>query len=161
MLNTLFTNDVRQTLDQFRRSVDQMFENFYGYQNQPGASSASGERTWTFTPLVESAWNENFLSLRAVLPGVSDKDVRVTVQNNQLVLDGERKLPEGFKENAYTQLAYGKFRAAITLPAGLDVDHVNCRLQNGVMDIRIPIAEASKPKQIQIQTDTAQKAIGA
>ena len=45
MLNTLFTNDVRQTLDQFRRSVDQMFDNFYGYQTQPTASAASGERT--------------------------------------------------------------------------------------------------------------------
>ncbi len=41
MLNTLFTNDVRQTLDQFRRSVDQMFENFYGTQGQPAANSAT------------------------------------------------------------------------------------------------------------------------
>ena len=44
MLSTLFTNDVRQTLDQFRRSVDQMFDNFYG-QATPTGSTASGERT--------------------------------------------------------------------------------------------------------------------
>ena len=163
MLNTLFTNDVRQTLDQFRRSVDQMFENFYGYQGQPAAAVASGERTWTFSPLMESGWSENFLNLRAILPGVPEKDVRVSVQNNQLVLEGERKAPAGFDKNTVTQLVYGKFYTALTLPSGLDLDHVNCHLHNGVLDIQVPIAEASKPKQIQIQvkTDATQKAIGA
>ena len=161
MLNTLFTNDVRQTLDQFRRSVDQMFDNFYGYQTQPTASAASGERTWNFAPVVESGWNDNFLTLRAILPGVSEKDVHVSVQNGQLVIEGERKAPDGFEKNAYTQMAYGKFYAALTLPSGLDLDHVNCRLHNGVLDIQVPIAEASKPKQIQIQTGGGQKALSA
>jgi HSP20 family protein len=160
MLNTVFANDVRQTLDQFRRSVDQMFENFYGYPGQP-AQGATAERNWTFTPLVESGWTENHLNLRAILPGVSEKDVKVSVQNNQLVIEGERHAPSGFEKNAYTQLVYGKFHTALTLPAGLDLEHVTCRLQNGVMDIQVPIAEASKPKQIQVQTGSGQKAIGA
>jgi HSP20 family protein len=161
MLNTLLTNDVRQTLDQFRRSVDQMFDNFYGYQTQPTAMNTTGERTWTFSPVLESGWSDNFLTLRAILPGVSEKDVQVTVQNGQLVIEGERKAPEGFERNSYTQLVYGKFYAALTLPSGLDVDHVNCRLYNGILDIQVPVLEASKPKQIQIQTGAGQKALGA
>lgn len=160
MLSTLFTNDVRQTLDQFRRSVDQMFDNFYG-QALPAASNASGERTWTFSPVVESGWNDQFLNLRAILPGVAEKDVQVTVQNNQLVIEGERKAPEGFDKNAFTQLAYGKFYSALTLPTGLDVEHVRCRLSNGILEIQVPITEASKPKQIQIQTGEERKAIHA
>jgi HSP20 family protein len=160
MLNTLFTNDVRQTLDHFRRSVDQMFENFYG-QAQPAASSASGERNWAFSPVLESSWNDNFLMLRAILPGVAEKDVNVSIQNNQLVIEGERKAPQGFEKNAYTQLAYGKFYAALTLPSGLDMDHVKCHLSNGVLDIQVPITEASKPKQIPIQAGEERKAISA
>jgi HSP20 family protein len=160
MLNTLFTNDVRQTLDQFRRSVDQMFDNFYG-SNQPAASTSNRERNWTFTPVIESGWTENHLTLRAILPGVSDSDVQVTVQNNQLVIEGERKAPEGFEKNAFTQLAYGKFAAALTLPAGLDLDHMNCRLNHGILEIQVPILEASKPKQVQIQTGEARKALNA
>jgi HSP20 family protein len=160
MLSTLFTNDVRQTLDQFRRSVDQMFENFYG-QATPAGPTASGERAWTFSPVVESGWNDHYLNLRAILPGVSDKDVRVSVQNNQLVIEGERKAPEGFAHHAFTQLAYGKFYTALTLPTGLDVDHVNCRLWNGILEIQIPILESSKPKQIQIQTGEERKALQA
>ena len=161
MLNTLFTNDVRQTLDQFRRSVDQMFDNFYGYQNAPSTSGGTTERGWTFSPMVESGWTENHLQLRAILPGVADQDLKISVQNNQLVIEGERKAPEGFDKSANTQLAYGKFYTALTLPAGLDLDHVACRLQHGVLDIQVPVAEASKPRQIQIQSGSTQKSIGA
>jgi HSP20 family protein len=160
MLSTLFTNDVRQTLDQFRRSVDQMFENFYG-QSAPAASNATGERSWAFSPVLESGWNENCLNLRAVLPGVSEGEVQVTVQNNQLVIEGERKAPEGFDRNAFTQLAYGRFYAALLLPTGLDLDHVSCRLRNGILDIQVPILEASKPKQIRVQSGEERKAINA
>jgi HSP20 family protein len=103
-------------------------------------------------PLPESAGHPS---------GVTEKDLRVSVQNNQLVIEGERKAPEGFEKNAFTQLAYGKFYTALTLPSGLDVDHVNCRLHNGVLDIQVPISEASKPKQIQIQTGSEHKAISA
>ena len=160
MLSTLFTNDVRQTLDQFRRSVDQMFDNFYG-QALPAGSKATGERTWTFSPVLESGWNDQYLSVRAILPGVAERDVHVSVQNNQLVIEGERKAPEGFDKNAFTQLAYGKFYTALTLPTGLDVDHVSCRLYNGILEIQVPITEASKPKQIQIRTGEERKAIHA
>ena len=160
MLSTLFTNDVRQTLDQFRRSVDQMFDNYYG-QTLPAGAPASGERSWTFSPVVESGWTENHLNLRAILPGVTEKDVQVSVHNNQLIIEGERKAPEGFEKNAFTQLAYGKFWTAVTLPGGLDAEHVNCRLSNGILDIQVPIMESSKPKQIQIQTGESRKAINA
>ncbi len=74
------------------------------------------------------------------------------MQNNQLILEGERKQPENFKNNANTQLAYGKFYAAVTLPSGLIVDKLNCRLQDGVLDIQIPVSEQMKPRQIQIQS---------
>jgi len=110
---------------------------------------------------LESGWTEHSLKLRAILPGITEKDVNVSVQNNQLVIEGERKAPEGFEKNAYTQLAYGKFYTAITLPSGLDVEHVRCRLHDGVLDIHVPISETSKPRQIQIQTGAEQKSIGA
>ena len=160
MLSTMFTNDVRQTLDQFRRSVDQMFDNFYGQVPSTGSNS-TGEQTWTFSPVLESGWNDQFLTLRAILPGVAERDVHVNVQNNQVIIQGERKVPEGFDKNAFTQLAYGKFYTALTLPAGLDVEHVNCRLHNGILIIQVPILEASKPRQIQIQTGEDRKALHA
>lgn len=159
MLTASF-NDVKQTLEQFRRSVDQMFENMYAYPGQP-VVPATAEKAYTFTPVLESGWNDHFLILRAILPGVPEKEITVTVQNNQLILEGERKLPEKFVKNVSRHLLYGPFYAAITLPTGLDVDHIVCKLLNGVLEIEVPIAETSKPKHIEIVPGEMRKSIGA
>lgn len=156
MLNTLFANDVRQTLDQFRRSVDEMFENFQSYTPQGAAPGGQRQANWIFSPVLESAWSDHSLNLRAVVPGVSEKDVQVSVQNNQLIIEGERKLPEDLQKNAFRQLAYGKFYTAVALPSGLDVDHVQCRMHDGILDITLPLSEASRPRQIQINAGGAE-----
>ena len=163
MLNTVFGNDVRQTLDHFRRSVDQLFDNFYSFPTQTGTTPNTGsERQWTFSPVLESGWTQNALNLRAILPGVSQADVNVSVQNgNQLVIEGERKAPEGYDKNAFTQLAYGRFYTAVALPNGLDLEKLSCRLHDGVLDISVPVVEQMKPRQIPIQTGEARKSISA
>jgi len=162
MMNSVLTGDVRQTLDQFRRSVDQLFDSVYGFAGETGRANAIGSGSHLlFSPAVETAWSDNALNLRAILPGVTQPELKVSVQNNQLVIEGERKAPEAFTKSGYTQLAYGKFRTEIALPAGLEVDKLNCRLHEGIMDIQIPVAEQMKPRQVQIQTGEARKGISA
>jgi len=161
MTSSVFTGDIRQTLDQFRRSVDQLFENFYGY---PAESARAGALTtgsqWAFSPAVETAWGDTALNLRVILPAVPQEDVKVSIQNNQLVIEGERK-PHEHAKNAHTQLAYGKFYTAMTLPSGLDLDKLTCRMHDGVLDIQMPISEKMKPRQIQIQSGESRKSITA
>jgi HSP20 family protein len=156
MLNTFFANDIRQTLDHFRRSVDSLFDSFNG---APAENRTSGE--WTFSPAVESGWSDDKLFLRAILPGVSEKDLKVSVQNNQLVIEGERKAPEGWAGVNFQQLMYGRFYASVPLPSGLDLDKVSCRLHDGVLDIMIPVSEQMKPRMIPIETGEERKAIAA
>lgn len=162
MMSNILTGDVRQTLDHFRRSVDQLFENFYGYPLETGRPATIGQGTqWTFTPAVESAWDDAYLRLRCILPGVQQNDLKVSVQNNQLVIEGERKTPDGYEKNTFTQLSYGRFYSAVTLPAGLDLERLTCRLHDGVLDIQIPVSEKMKPRQIPIQTGEQRKGITA
>jgi HSP20 family protein len=161
MLSTVFTNDIRQTLDQFRRSVDHLLDTSFGYPNDRPVSGSSERTDWTFSPALETAWDENTLRLRAILPGVKQGDVNVAMQGSQLVISGERKQPESFGKNGFTHLTYGKFTTTVALPNGLDVEKVNCELHDGVLDISIPVAEAMKPRQIPIQGAGSQKAIGA
>jgi HSP20 family protein len=159
MLNTMFSNDIRQTLDHFRRSVDQMFDSYNGYPADRSTGGSSESAGWSFSPVLETGWTNNALHLRAIVPGVSQNDVNVNLTGNQLVITGERKLPEGLQKNGFTQLAYGKFTTSVTLPAGLDADKINCRLQDGVLDIAIPVAESMKPRQIPVETHSAQRTI--
>lgn len=159
MFNTMLSSDVRHTLDHFRRSVDRLFDDAYA----PARSSGEAVRNeWTFSPLVETAWTENELLLRAIVPGVAEQDIRVNVQGNQLTIEGERRQPQQFDKNAFTQLSYGKFQASISLPNNLSLDKVNCHLQDGILDIRVPVAEAMKPRQVRIHSSGEdRKAIGA
>jgi len=163
MTSSVVTGDIRQTLDHFRRSVDQLFENFYGFpaESARGGAMATGSQQWTFSPAVETAWGDTTLNMRVIVPGVPQQDVKVSVQNNQLVIEGERKPPEGFKQNAHTQLAYSKFYTAVTLPNGLDLDKLSARMRDGVLDIQIPVSEQMKPRQVQIQSGEGRKSIGA
>jgi HSP20 family protein len=136
-----------------------MFDNFYGSPLE--RSLPSNERAAVFSPVLESGWTDDALFLRAIVPGVPESEIKVTVQNNQLVIEGERKAPEGFERSAFTQLAYGRFYTAVTLPNGLDLDKLVCRLHEGVLDVRVPLAEASKPRQIRIETGETRKSISA
>jgi HSP20 family protein len=138
-----------------------MFENFQGYRGQGASQGGDHQPNWTFSPVLESAWTENSLHLRAIIPGVPEKDVQVSVQNNQLIVEGERKLPERLQKNAFRQMAYGKFYTAVTLPTGLDVDKIECHLREGVLDISLPLSEASRPRQIQINAGQGTKSISA
>jgi HSP20 family protein len=158
MFPTLFTNEIRQTLDDFRRSVDQFFGNLTGpsYQNQ----ETPARTEWVFTPSVESAWSDTHLYLRVVLPGVTEKDVKVTAKANQIWVEGERKAPENFPLNSgYRQLMYGKFSRMIDLPAGLDLDKINCSLHDGVLDIHVPLKEETRPRRIPVLTGGSNKQI--
>jgi HSP20 family protein len=157
MLNTAFGTDIRQTLDHFRRSVDQLFDEFTGYPAERRGGSRGENPEWAFSPVLESAWSQNALHLRAILPGVRQEEVKVNLQGNQLTVSGERKFPENFDKNSVTHLAYGKFFTTVTLPSGLEADNVRCSMHDGVLDITIPMAEAMKPRQIPIDTGAGQQ----
>jgi HSP20 family protein len=164
MFDTTFARDVQQTLDHFRRSVDQLFGSSftntqYGSSSSSNAAQSDTERV--FSPVVETGWNENEMVIRAVLPGVQEKDLTVSLRGNQLVMEGRRQAPENWSKGAFTQLAYGRFYAAITLPQGLNLEKLNCKLHDGLLDVSIPIAEQMKPRQIPINTGTSQAAISA
>jgi HSP20 family protein len=137
-----------------RSFFDEVFENFWN-----AALPARSARTvdWSFRPPVESGWTDEHLNLRVVLPGVSERDLKVSVQGNQLYIHGERKAPEGFGKDGYVwnAIPYGKFERLLELPAGLDVDKLQAQLHDGFLDIRVPVATAMKPKEIPITKQIA------
>src|SRR5579875_3902510 len=127
MFDTMLSRDVRQTLDHFRRTVDQFFDSFYGTGSRLSGPDSGSD--YAFTPVIESGWNEN-----------------------ELILEGERKAPEGWTSGSYPRIAYGKFYASVPLPSTVNVEQVKCKLHDGVLDIHFPLAEEMKPRQIPIET---------
>ncbi|MGN6870126.1 MAG: Hsp20/alpha crystallin family protein [Solirubrobacteraceae bacterium] len=91
--------------------------------------------------------------MRADLPGLSDDEVRVALQDNVLAISGERKAQHETDHEGYYRLerAFGGFSRSLTLPDGIDPDAVQGRVDRGVLELRIPRPEQKKPRQVQIK----------
>jgi len=104
---------------------------------------------WSTLPL--SMWqDEQHLYLQADMPGLTDKDIDVCVHEGELILRGERKCER--QGNGYDNRRYGRFEQRISLPTDVNAEHVEAKLANGVLSLRLPKSEAAKPRKIAIQS---------
>ncbi len=89
------------------------------------------------------------------MPGVKKEDLKIEVQDNQLVISGERhrevKADNG-ESTLHTERTYGRFARTFTLPTNIAGDKIEAHFENGVLNIALPKAESAKAKTIQIQT---------
>src|SRR5215212_9270138 len=90
--------------------------------------------------------------LRADLPGMSEEDVNIELEDSTLTVSGERKAEhEGKKEGYYrVERASGAFQRSLTLPKAVDPETVSASFDRGVLEIRIPKPEERKPRRIHI-----------
>jgi len=160
MLNKVFESDVKRMPDHLRQTADQLFHR-YSPTDEPNTVVGREDGDYAFAPALESGWSDSAFYLRAILPGVSEKDVNVSVRSNQLILQGERKVPEQWSRNIFTRLSYGKFYSAITLPDRLNLGKIKCRIRDGVLDVEVPISEDIEPRRIQVESGEWVSAIPA
>jgi HSP20 family protein len=96
--------------------------------------------------------DEHTIRIDAELPGMEEKDIDVSLENNMLTISGERKLEnEEKKENFHRiERSYGRFTRSFTLPPTVDSEHVNAEFNNGVLRVSLNKKEEAKPRQIKI-----------
>ena len=116
-----------------------------------------GERVWS--PAVEVRERDNAIVVSADLPGIDAKDVKVEVDNNTLVIQGERKRAETQEREGYrrSERFYGNFFRAIPLPENAKADQARADVRNGVLEVTIPVEQAqAHRKQIPIGNGQSQ-----
>lgn len=92
-------------------------------------------------------------TVRALIPGVEAEDLEVEVLNNTVTISGEFPTVESMDgKYLLSELPTGRFSRSITLPIALDSSKVDASLRNGVLTLRIPKAEAHRPKAIQVKS---------
>jgi HSP20 family protein len=99
--------------------------------------------------LVET---EDHFVLRADLPGMSESDVTIELEDNILTVAGERKAAHEEKREGFYRVerAFGKFARSLTLPKGIDPEGVTAEFTDGVLEVRVPKPEQRKPRKITI-----------
>lgn len=108
-----------------------------------------------WTPVVDITEDADEYLIKAELPEVNRDDVKVTVENGQLTLSGERRsLKEGDGRKFHrVERAYGTFLRSFQLPENADADNVKAAFKEGVLNIHIGKQVAAKPRQIDVKVD--------
>ena len=123
--------------------LNQMFESVFG---TPAAAS-----TWTPAVDIFEAVNHD-LVIKAELPAIKKEDIKVTVEQNVLTLEGERKFDESVAKDQYHRLerGFGQFRRSFRLPATIDGARVSASYVDGVLTITVPQREEAKARAVEI-----------
>src|SRR5713226_4598946 len=129
-----------------QEQVNRLFEDSFARSRAGQAELAS------WAPAVDIYETENELVVKADLPEVQEKDIDVRVENNTLTIRGERKFSNEVHEDNYLRVerAHGTFTRSFSLPNTVDTEAIKAEYCNGVLSVRMPKREESKPKQIKI-----------
>ena len=92
-------------------------------------------------------------TIKALVPGLDAGDIDVEIMNNTVTIRGEfKEQVDEEKKYLMCELPSGRFSRVITLPTALDPTNAEAQLNNGVFTLRVPKAEAHRPKVIKVKT---------
>jgi len=108
--------------------------------------------TSSWAPAVDIYETENELVLAAEVPGVEEKDVEISVEDNTLSIRGERKFQKETKEENYHRIerSYGSFYRSFTLPSYVDQERIHAEHESGVLKVHMPKKPEVKPRKVKI-----------
>ena len=139
-------------LGSFRREMDRLFDDFFTAPTLTRFGGFGGAATnW---PSIDVKERNDELLVTAEVPGLTDKDVELFVDNGILTIRGEKKSEQ--EEKGYSERFHGRFERHIPLPANVDEQHCRADFHDGLLTIHLPKsreAEESR-KKIPINADT-------
>jgi len=117
------------------------------FDSVTGHEGSSG----VFPPLNITQDNDSYY-VRAELPGIKTADLSITALRNRVTIAGRREISREGEKVSYhrKERAEGEFSRTITLPGDVAADKVEARYTDGVLELTLPKAEESKPRQIAV-----------
>jgi HSP20 family protein len=145
-------------LQSVQTEINRLFNTLF---ESPTPVANGTPRRWI--PAMDLVENKDQFVLRADLPGISEGDVRIELQDNVLTVSGERKAEREERKEGYYRLerASGAFSRSLTLPDGVDPDKVKASFDRGVLEVQIPKPELRKPHKVEIEVGATEPAIEA
>lgn len=143
-------------IDRWERDAKRMMDNVFRRPLTPwwpdrwfNAAAEIGE------PAVDVYYDKEELVIKAELPGMDKEDVEVNLADHLLTLKGNKKREERVAEDEYvcSERAFGSFSRTVALPAEVQGEKVKASFKNGVVEIRLPVAETAKPKTIKVKIE--------
>jgi HSP20 family protein len=131
-------------LESMRRRFDRMM---HDWPAAPRGLAGAG-----VFPLVNVTEDVDKFYLRAELPGVKNDALDIQASGKTIAISGERRIAEQGANARYhrREREAGKFSRILQIPGEIDADRIEAKLQNGILTVIIPKAEAAKPRQVKV-----------
>ncbi|MGZ6163972.1 MAG: Hsp20/alpha crystallin family protein [Myxococcaceae bacterium] len=141
-------------LASLQQEMNRLFGTFFDAPGAPGAGGG-GARRWI--PAMDIVESDEAFVLKADLPGLSEDDVKLEVEDGVLTISGERAAEHTTEREGFVRVEreFGAFRRSLTLPDGVDPEQVTARFDQGVLEVRIPKPENRKPRKVAIRVGDA------
>jgi HSP20 family protein len=140
-----------------QNEMNRLFGTFF--DTPTTGTNGNGVRRWM--PAMDLVETEDHFVLRADLPGLAEGDVNIELEDRVLTVSGERKTENEVKKEGFYRLerATGAFSRSLTLPEGVDAEAITATFDKGVLEVRIPKPEETKPRKVEIKVGDTPTAI--
>lgn len=153
-MNGLIRFTPNNNLRDIQRGIDRVFDDFF----RPFGE----ERTSLWNPRVDFSETDDAYLIHADIPGVKKEDIDIDVQDSlprtgsggTLSISGERHQESAETDKKHNVLraerAVGRFYRSFSLPSTVDVDAIEAKVEDGVLNVRVPKAKEVKPRKIEV-----------
>ena len=145
-----------------RSGIDSLFEDFFsGFGREP-MWSVPQFFDWSkghVAPCVDVTESENEYAFTAELPGIEEKDLSVTLDEDRLSISGEKNTESEERKKDYhlSECSYGRFERSFVMPKGINREHVKAAFKNGILTLTLPKSEEAKSSVKKIEVNAEQK----
>ena len=143
-------NPIRDLIN-FEREINKMFNEF---DNLFGLRLRDVEdQNLVWMPSTDIAEHDDRYEIKMDFPGLTKEDVKISYNDGQLTISGERKFESDNKDVKYHRIerSYGKFFRSFSVPNKIKEDKIEANFKDGLLTIILPKAEEAKPKEIEIK----------
>lgn len=132
-------------------SMQERMNRIWGNVYDRGREDVSGHGAW-LPPVDIYESTEKEIVLKAELPGLKREDIDLTVENNTLTIQGERRPDEAAEQVQFhrRERVFGACSRSFVLPNTVDAGRVKAEFRDGVLTVRLPRREEAKPRQIAV-----------
>lgn len=135
-------------LENLQKEMNRLFD--FSFARRPRGDSTLLGGQWS--PAIDVYDSKDNILVKADLPGLTKDEIEVSIQDDNLIIKGEKKKDTEVKEENYyrTERFYGSFYRTVELPAQVEADKVDAKYEDGVLSLTLPKKEDAKPKKITI-----------
>ncbi len=148
-------NPSRDLMD-VEREFGKLFNSFnrrFGFDDGDQNTEELENAVWS--PLTDISESKDEYLLKMDLPGVTKNDLKLSYEDGELKISGERKQEKEDKESKYHRIerTYGKYFRSFTLPKQIQAENIKAEFKDGQLKVIIPKAEEAKPKELEIKVN--------